>query len=82
MAPDKLEKRAQFWYEKFECRLFISKFSQFAIYLSPSLSVISTILAHHCCKCFNVMVGITLNVRFTTKEMCTKSKTQCGANKQ
>jgi len=41
IAPDKLENGPQYCCNKFDCRLFTSKFSQFALYLSLSLSVIS-----------------------------------------
>jgi len=45
MAADRLETGAQCCFKKFDCRLFISKFSLFAFYLSLSLSVISKSLA-------------------------------------
>jgi len=41
MAPDKLEDCAQCCVNKFDCRLFISKFIEIAFYLSLSLSVMS-----------------------------------------
>jgi len=40
MAPDKLENGAQCCFNKFDCRLFISKFVEIAFYLSLSLSAI------------------------------------------
>ena len=43
MAPNNIENGAQSCFNKFDCTLFISKFSQFAFYLSLSLSVISKI---------------------------------------
>jgi len=43
MVLDKLENGVQCYFIKFVCRLFISKFSQFAFYLSLSLSIISRI---------------------------------------
>jgi len=46
MAPDKLEKCAQCCFDKFDCRLFISKFIKIAFYLSLSHSVISKSLAN------------------------------------
>jgi len=54
---------------------WISKFlwKQFAFYLPLPLSVISTSLAQPCCKCFNLLVGVTLNVRFTTNGICMKN---------
>ena len=45
MTPDSLENGAQCCCSKFDCRLFTSKFCQFAFYLSLLLSVISTSLA-------------------------------------
>jgi len=47
--------------------------------VSLSLSVISTSLAKPCCTCFNLSVGVTLNVRFTTNRMCRKSNTRIYA---
>jgi len=43
MAPDQLENGTQCCFNKFDCRFFISKFSQFAFYLSLSHSVIESI---------------------------------------
>ena len=43
MAPDKLENGTQYCFNMSDCRLFISKFSQFAFYLSLSHSVISRV---------------------------------------
>ena len=37
MVPDKLENGVQCCFNKFDCRLFVSKFSPFAFYLSLSL---------------------------------------------
>jgi len=51
MAPGKLENVAQCCFNKFDCTLFTSKFSQFAFYFCISLSVISESLAQPCCKC-------------------------------
>jgi len=73
VAPDKLKNDAQCCFSKFDCRLFISNFFQFAFYLSPSLSVVSTSLAQHCCKCCNHSVNVVLNVRFTINAMCVKN---------
>ena len=70
MAPDKLENGTQCCFNKFDCRLYITKFSQFAFYLSFSRSVISKNLAQPFCKCCNLSVNIALNVRFTTNGMC------------
>ena len=55
MVPNMLlnHDRAQSCFNKFDCRLFISKFSQYAFYLSFSLSLISKSLAQPCCKCCN-----------------------------
>jgi len=41
MAPDQSENGDQCCFNKFDCRLFISKFSHFAIHLSLYLSVAS-----------------------------------------
>ena len=66
MAPDKLENSSQCCFNKFDCRLFISKFIEIAFFLSLSLSVISKSLAQPWCKCYSLSVSIVLNVRFTT----------------
>ena len=50
-------------------------FSQFAFYLSLSLSVISKSLAQFCCKCCNYSVSVVLNVRFATNGMYVKNNT-------
>ena len=73
MAPDRLETGAQCCFNKFDCRLFISKFSQFAFYLSFSLSVISKSLAQLSCRCCNHSVSVVLNVRFATNGMYVKN---------
>jgi len=73
MAPDKLENGAQCCFNKFNRRLFISKFSQFAIFLSLSLSVISKRLTQPCCKCCSLSLSVVVNVRFTTNGMCMKN---------
>jgi len=70
MGPDKLGNGTQCCFNKFDCRLFISKFSQFAFYLSHSHSVISKSLAQLFCKCGSLSVTIVLNVRFTKNGMC------------
>jgi len=75
MAPDKLEYVAQCCFNKFDCRLFISKFSQFAFYLWHSLSVISKSLALPCYKYCSFSVSVVVNVRSTTKGMCVKNNT-------
>jgi len=75
MAPDRLETGAQCCFNNFDCRLFQSKFSPFAFYLSLSLSVISKSLAQPCCKCCNHVVSVVLNVRFTTNGMYVKNNT-------
>jgi len=75
MAPDRLETGAQCCFNKFDCRLFISKFSQFAFYLSFSLSVISKSLAQLSCRCCNHSVSVVLNVRFATNGMYVKNNT-------
>ena len=75
MATDKLENGVQCCFNKFDCRLFMSKFSQFAFYLSFSLSVISKNLAQLCCKCCNHSVSVVLNVRFATNGMYVKNNT-------
>jgi len=76
MEPDKLENGSQCCFNKFDCRLFISKFSQFAFYLSLSHSVISKSLAQPFCKCCSLSVSIVLNVRFTTNGMCVMNNTR------
>jgi len=76
MAPDKFENGTQCCFNKFNCRLFISRFSQFAFYLSISHSVILKSLAQPFCKCRSLSVSIVLNVRFTTNEMCVMNNTQ------
>ena len=73
MAPDKLENGVQCCFNKFDCKLFRSKFSQFAFYLSLSLSVISQTLAQPSCKCCNLSVSAVVNVRFATNGMCVKN---------
>ena len=75
MAPDKLEYVAQCCFNKFDCRLFISKFSQFAFYLWHSLSVISKSLALSCYKYCSFSFRVVENVRFTTKGLCVKNNT-------
>ena len=76
MALDKFENGAQCCFNKFDCRLFVSKFSQFALYLSLSHSVISKSLAQPFCKCCSLSVSIVLNVRFTTNGMCVMNNTR------
>jgi len=75
MVSDKLENVAQCCFNKFDCRLFISKFSEFAFYFCLSLSVISESLAQLCCKCCSLSVSFVVNVRFTMKGMCVKNTT-------
>ena len=75
MAPDRLETGAQCCLNMFDCRIFISAFSQFGFYLSFSLSVISKSLAQLCCKCCNHSVSVVLNVRFATNGMYVKNNT-------
>jgi len=76
MAPDKSENGTQCCFNKFACRLFITKFSQFAFYLSLSHSVISKSPAQPFCKCCSLSVSIVLNVRFTTNRMCVMNNTR------
>jgi len=75
MGPNRLETGAQCCFNKFDCRLFISRFSQFAFYLSLSLSVISKSLAQPCCKWCNLSVSVVLNVEFATNGMYMKNNT-------
>jgi len=75
MAPDKLENGAQCCFNKFDCRLFASKFSQFAFYLCISLSVVSESLAQPCCKCFSLSISFVVNVWYTTNGMCVNNNT-------
>ena len=75
MATDKLENVVQSCFYKFACRLFISKFSQFAFYLCHSLSIVSKSLVLPCCKRCSLSVNVVVNVRFTTKGMCVKNNT-------
>jgi len=69
MAPDKLE-NGQCCFNKFDCRLFMSKFSQFALYLSLSFSVVSKSLTQPCCKSCSLSVSVVVNVG-----MCVKNST-------
>jgi len=80
MAPDRLETGAWCCFNKFNCRLFISKFSQFALYLSLSLSVVSKSLAQLCCKSGNHSVSVVLNVRFVTNGLYVKINTHIYAS--
>ena len=75
MALDRLETGAQCCFKKFDCSFFISKFSQFAFYLSLSLSFISKSLAQLCCKCCNHSVSVVLNVWFATNGMYVTNNT-------
>ena len=75
MASNKLENGAQCCFNKYNCRLFISKFSHLAFYSSLSLSDISKSLAQPCCKCCSLWVSVVVNVRFTTNGMCVKNNT-------
>ena len=75
MVPNKLENCAQCCFNKFDCRLFLSKFIEIAFYLSLSLSVISKSLAQPWCKCCNLSVSIALNMCFTTNGMCMTNNT-------
>jgi len=70
MAPDELENVNQCCFNKFDCRLFVSKFSQFTFHLFLSHSVISKSLAQPFCKCYSLSLSIVLNARFTTNGMC------------
>ena len=74
MDHDKLENVVQCCFNKFDCRLFISKFSQFSFYFCLSLSIISESLAQPCGKCCSLSAFV-VNVRFTgcawrTTPMC------------
>jgi len=82
MAPDRLETGAQSCCNKFDCRLFISKFSQFAFYLSLSLSVISKILARLCCKWCNLSVSVECAIRHERDVREKQHPYICVANKQ
>ena len=75
MVPDKLETGAQSCCNKFDCRLFISKFYQFAFYLPLSLSFITKSLDQPCCKCCNLSVSVVLNVRVIMNGMRVKNNT-------
>ena len=75
MAPYKLKNGAQCCFTKFDCRLFLSKFSPFAFYLSLSLSIISKSLSQPFCKCCSLSFSIVLNARFTTNGACVKNNT-------
>jgi len=70
-----LENGARSCFNKFDCRLFISKFSQFTFCLSISLSVISKRLTQLFCKCCIHSVSVVLNVRFVTNGMYVKNNT-------
>ena len=71
----KLENGAQSFCNKFDCKLFISKFSQFAFYLALSFSFITKSPDQPCCKCCNLSVSVVLNVRFTMNGMRVKNNT-------
>jgi len=62
-------------FNEFDCRLFISQFSQFAFYLSLSLSVISKSLAQPRCKYYSLSVTVVVSVWLTTNKMCVKNST-------
>jgi len=81
MAPDKLENGTQRCVNKFDCRLFTSRFSQFAFYLSLSHSVTSKSLAQPFCKCRSLSVSLVLNVDSPTRDVRDEQH-PCGANKQ
>jgi len=83
MAPDKLDNGTQCCFNKFDCRLFISKLSQFAFYLSLSYSVISKSLAQPFCKCCSLSVSIVLNECAIHHERDGRDEQHpCGASKQ
>jgi len=82
MATDKLENGAQCCFNRFVWRLFISEFSQFAFYLSLSLSVISKNLAHSFCKCCSLSISVVVNLRFTTNGMCMKNNTHVARTRR
>ena len=54
MAPDKLENGVQCCFNKFHCRLFLCKFSQFAFYLSVSTLTHFKNLSQPCYNCFSL----------------------------
>ena len=54
------------------------KFSQFAVYLSFSLSIVSKRLARPCSKYCNLSNSVVVNVWFTTKGMCMKNNAHVG----
>ena len=68
------------FFNKFDRRLFKSKFSQFAFYLSLSLSVISKSLAQLCCKCCNYSISVVVNVRLATNGMYVKNNTHINVS--
>jgi len=76
MAPDKLENGTQYCFNMSDCRLFISKFSQFAFYLSLSHSVFWKSLVQPFCKCCSLSVSIVWNVRFPTNGKCVMNNTR------
>jgi len=75
MVSNMLWNGVQCYFSKFDCRLYISKFFQFAFYLSLSLPVISTSLAKTCCRCCKLSASVVLNAQFTTSGMCVKNNT-------
>ena len=75
MGPDKLGNSAWCCFNKFDCRLFISKFSPIAFYLYLSLSVISKNIAQPFCKSCSLSPRTVLIVRFTTNGMCMMNNT-------
>jgi len=73
--PISLENSVQCCFCKFDCSLIVCKIFQFACYLPFSLSLISTSLAHACCKCCNLSISVVLIVQFTMKGMRVKNNT-------
>ena len=73
MAPDNFKNGAQYCFNKLIACYFLS---QFEFCLSFSLSLISTSVTQHCCKCCNLSVGITFNEWFSTNKMCLKNNIQ------
>jgi len=69
MAPDELENGAQCCCNRFDCRLFVYQFSQFAFYLSLSLSVVSKSLAEPAAS-----VAVSQLVLW---QMCDPPRTRC-----
>jgi len=82
MAHDKFENGTQWCFNKFDCRLFISTFSQLAFYFSLSLSIISKTLAQPCCASVAISQLVLWWMCDSIRTGCAWRTTPRGANKQ